>query len=64
MKGNFRKNTGIQKLYKKYQEVFRIPENLNHYSDEDFKKAEKKFLRHCFFNGKIEVFNPEDPVPR
>lgn len=53
MKGNFRKNAGIQKLYKKYQKAFRIPENLNHYSDVNFRKAEHKFIKYCFINGKI-----------
>jgi Holliday junction resolvasome RuvABC ATP-dependent DNA helicase subunit len=37
---------GLELLIKKYREKFRISENLNYYSDEDLKKAEKKFLKH------------------
>lgn len=39
-------NKGLELLIKKYREKFRISENLNHYSDEDLKKAEKKFLKY------------------
>jgi len=37
---------GLELFIKKYREKFRISENLNHYSDEDLKKAEKKFLKY------------------
>jgi len=37
---------GLELVIKKYREKFRISENLNHYSDEDLKKAEKKFLKY------------------
>lgn len=37
---------GIELLIKKYREKFRISENLNYYSDEDLKRAEKKFLKY------------------
>jgi hypothetical protein len=38
-------NKGLELLIKKYREKFRISENLNYYSDEDLKKAEKKFIK-------------------
>ena len=38
-------NTGLELLIKKYREQFRTGENLDHYSKEDFRKAEKKFLK-------------------
>ncbi len=37
---------GLKRLIRKYREKFRISENLDFYSDEDLKKAEKKFLKH------------------
>ena len=37
---------GIERLIRKYREKFRISENLDYYSDEDLKKAEKKFLKY------------------
>ena len=46
MKKELNVNTGIQLLLKKYRQIFRIPENLNHYSKEDLKVAERKFLKY------------------
>ena len=39
-------SNGLELLLKKYREQFRTCENLDHYSKEDFKKAEKKFLKY------------------
>ncbi|MFC1886290.1 hypothetical protein ACFLZM_04470 [Thermodesulfobacteriota bacterium] len=36
-------DSGIQLLLKKYRKLFRIPENLNFYTEEDYKTAKKKF---------------------
>ena len=38
-------NTGIKKLVERYREIFRVPENLNHYSRDDYRIAERKFLK-------------------
>ena len=38
--------SGLQELIKKYRTLFRIPENVNHYSDEDYRLAERKFLKY------------------
>ena len=45
---------GIKVLIKIYKEKFEIPENLNHYSDSDYKKAEKKFLKYALSHGNIK----------
>jgi hypothetical protein len=37
--------SGIKKLVESYKKAFRIPENLNFYSNEDYKKAERKFVK-------------------
>jgi hypothetical protein len=42
---------GIRQLVQKYKQDFRIPENLNHYADEDYRAAEKQFVRFCLKNG-------------
>lgn len=47
MKREIKENEGIRLLVRKYKALFRIPENVNHYSRADFKVAEKKFLRHA-----------------
>lgn len=46
-------DAGIKILVKIYKEKFKIPENLNHYSDGDYKKAEKKFLKYALARGKF-----------
>ena len=45
------KKNGLMALIRKYRKKFRIPENLEHYSNEDYQKAEKKFLKFCLTNG-------------
>ena len=41
-----RENEGMVKLLCHYKALFRTPENLNHYSEADFRAAEKKFLKY------------------
>jgi hypothetical protein len=45
--------TGINLLLKECRKRFRIPENLDYYSDEDFREAEKKFIKLCFMGGRL-----------
>ncbi len=45
MRDEFGKNTGVSRLYRRYQRAFRIPENLDYYSPEDFKRAQRKFIK-------------------
>ena len=40
-------------LLMKYQKTFRIPENLNFYSEKDYRIAEKKFIKFALHKGKI-----------
>ncbi len=46
-----KKNTGILLLIDRYRRFFRIPENLDHYSEEDYKTAEKKFVKFALNEG-------------
>ena len=41
-----KKQAGIRNLLCCYKALFRTPENLNHYTESDFKAAEKKFLKY------------------
>lgn len=52
-----KKKSGIYLLLKKYRTMFRIPENQNHYSGEDFRKAERMFLKHALEQRRIEMQN-------
>lgn len=45
-------STGLERLVEKYRDAFRIPENLNYYSEEDLPKVEKKFLHFCLTTGR------------
>ena len=49
---DYRQNAGIKSLVRKYRSIFEIPENLNHYSKEDYKIAEKKFLKYALYGEK------------
>ena len=46
MKKDFNGNSGLQLLLKKYRILFRIPENLHYYSEDDYRIAERKFLKY------------------
>jgi hypothetical protein len=52
MPKNSKENNGLQVLIKKCRRMFRIPENVNYYSPGDFKRAEKKYLKHIL-NGDL-----------
>ena len=45
MNTQLEKTSGLKSLINKYRKLFRTPENLNHYSEEDYKEAERKFLK-------------------
>ena len=40
-------NQGIRLLIQKYRNEFRRPENIDYYIKNDFKQAEKKFVKLC-----------------
>ena len=44
---------GIKLLVHKCREQFRISENFEHYSDREYRKAERKYVKLCL-RGKIE----------
>jgi hypothetical protein len=53
--GNRLKNaSGLSTLIEEYRKRFRIRENLDHYSDEDFQEAEKKYIKYRLFHGNTE----------
>ena len=48
---DYSQNTGIKLLVEKYRKKFRIAENINHYSEENYKIAERKFLKFALGMG-------------
>ena len=52
MGGNYYdKISGLKLLVEKYRKEFRVAENLNHYSEENYKIAERKFLKFALSIG-------------
>jgi hypothetical protein len=45
------KNSGMQRLIETYRNQFQIEENLNYYSREDYRLAERKFLKFVLEKG-------------
>lgn len=60
MKKNMNGGDGLQRLIDKLRKEFRIPENVNFYSDEDFLAAERKFLKYALLNGDALVTGPAE----
>lgn len=42
---------GIDRIVEKYRQKFRIPENLDHYAEDDLHQAERQYLRFCLNTG-------------
>ena len=48
---NYKKSAeGIKLLIQRCREEFRRTENKNFYADEDYKAAERKFVKFCLLN--------------
>lgn len=45
-------NEGLVRLIEKGREAFRISENLEFYSEEDYRQAEKKYIKFCIIGHK------------
>ncbi len=43
--------SGMDRLVEKYRRQFRIPENLNYYSEGDYHQAERQYLHFCLRRG-------------
>jgi len=54
MRTDSRTNRGIKSLVRLYKNIFRSPENLNHYSKRDYRKAERKFLKYALEQRRID----------
>ena len=47
--------SGIRLLLEKYKAIFRTEENRNYYEGEDYRKAERKFLKYAMEQRRIET---------
>ena len=41
----------MDRLVEKYRRQFRIPENYDFYSEDDYQSAERQYLRFCLMRG-------------
>jgi hypothetical protein len=48
--GNARGENGLQSLTEYYQELFDIEENINHYSQDEYQNARRKFVKYFITN--------------
>lgn len=53
MKRDLMRNDGVLILVEHYRKIFRVPENLNYYSQEDLQRAERKFIRLALQRGNL-----------
>ena len=51
MQKDHRQPSGLKLLINECRKNFRIPENLEHYSDSDLRDAEKKYVTYCLNDG-------------
>ncbi len=47
-----RKDDALRRKIREGRRMFQIPENTNHYSIENYKAAEKKFVKLCILEGR------------
>jgi len=47
--------SGIRLLLERYRAIFRTEENRNYYGEEDYRKAERKFLKFALEQRRIEI---------
>ena len=47
--------SGIRKLLERYRAIFRTEENRKYYGEEDYRKAERKFLKYALEQRRIEI---------
>lgn len=55
LKKNTEVQNGIEELIKKYRASFHIPENINYYSEKDYKIAERKYIKDAVIKGEIII---------
>lgn len=51
----YARDHGLQKKIRLGRRLFRIEENTRYYSDEDYKRAEKQFLKCCILEERCAL---------
>jgi hypothetical protein len=54
MKKDSRDKTDIKLFLQRHRAEYRIQENIDHYPESDYKKAERRFLKYAVEQGIIE----------
>jgi hypothetical protein len=64
MKSNPTKDEGLKNLICTYRRAFQLPENLNYYSEQDFKKAERRWVKLMLQSRSLSKITPQQPMPQ
>ena len=51
-------NDGLKNLIARYRRVFHLPENVDYYSKQDFKNAERQFIKFMLKNQELSNAPP------
>jgi hypothetical protein len=54
---------GLKNLIMIYRKAFKIPENIYHYSEQDFKNAERQFVKYMLYTRALSDASPQRPSP-
>jgi len=54
-KMKIQEKSGIRLLLERYKALFRTEENRNHYEEEDYRNAERKFLKYALEQRRMET---------
>jgi len=47
-----KKDDGLRRMIRQGRRLFHIAENIDHYSDDSYREAEKKFVKFCVLEGR------------
>ena len=64
MRKNSIPDDGLKNLITVYRKAFQLPENLNHYSEQDFKIAERQFVKYMLQKRELSDATTQPPVPQ
>ena len=64
MKRDPMKDDGLANLISTYRKAFLVPENLTHYSEQDFKDAQRRFVKYMLRKRDLSFGIPKHPVPQ
>jgi hypothetical protein len=59
MKKDDHHTNGLKNLIAMYRKAFHLPENINYYTEQDFKSAERQFIKFMLQNRELSNAPPK-----